>query len=191
VPGKAGWFFHPDANVDVVIHQININYLREQGFYPDFFTSDEHAVNRDRLREMGVSAGDGVFVLGFPMNLAGVQRNHVIARQGIIARVSEMVDRASQTFMIDASVFPGNSGGPVILKPEAMAIEGTKHQPRAVLVGMVTSYKPYSDIAVSVQTKRPRVIFAENSGLADVLPTDFIEETIGAWRAARDAGREK
>ena len=75
-----------------------------------------------------MSAGDGVFVLGFPMNLAGVQRNHVIARQGVIARVSEMLDGASQTFMIDSFVFPGNSGGPVVLKPDVAAIGETKAQ---------------------------------------------------------------
>ena len=32
--------------------------------------------------------------------------------------------------------------------------------------------------AVSDQTKRPRIIFEENSGLATVVPVDFIVETV-------------
>jgi hypothetical protein len=41
---------------------------------------------------------DGVFVLGFPMGLAGTQRNYVVVRQGAIARIGEMLDNASKSF---------------------------------------------------------------------------------------------
>jgi hypothetical protein len=37
---------------------------------------------------------------------------------------------------------------------------------------------PYIDVAISTQTRRPRVTFEENSGLTEVHPVDFIEETI-------------
>jgi hypothetical protein len=43
---------------------------------------------------------------------------------------------------------------------------------------MVRAYEPYQDVAVSVQTKRPRIIFEENSGLTDVIPMDDVEDTI-------------
>jgi hypothetical protein len=36
------------------------------------------------------------------------------------------------------------------------------------------SYIPYEDIAYSLQTKRPRIVFEENSGLTKVLPADNI-----------------
>jgi hypothetical protein len=67
------------------------------------------------LKNLEVAAGDGVFVLGFPTGLAGVQRNYVIVRQGCIARISEMLDGAAPGFLIDAPVYPGNSGGPVVM----------------------------------------------------------------------------
>jgi hypothetical protein len=66
------------------------------------------------MKELSVSPGDGVFVLGFPMNIAGRQRNYVIARQGCVARIGEMLDGASPLFLLDSFVFPGNSGGPVV-----------------------------------------------------------------------------
>jgi hypothetical protein len=39
----------------------------------------------------------------------------------------------------------------------------------------------YVDVAVSEQTKKARIAFEENSGLAEVLPVDFIDEAIVAW----------
>jgi hypothetical protein len=101
-------------------------------------------------------------------------------RSGTLARVRDLLARTSKIFLVDAFVFPGNSGGPVILKPEAIAIEGTKAQIAPYLIGIVQAYVPYQDVAVSLQTGRPRVIFEENAGLAAVHPVDFIEETIAA-----------
>src|SRR5450759_4401324 len=116
------------------------------------------------------------------MNLAGQQRNYVIVRQGVIARISEMIDHASPSFMIDAFVFPGNSGGPVVLRPDIVSIEGTKAHSKASLIGLVIQSRSYIDTAVSPQTKRARISFEENAGLADVLPIDCVDEAIRANR---------
>src|SRR5258708_27587178 len=155
-------------------------------YMPDaaWFANDVFVADVAKLKALDVAAGDGVFVLGFPMGLAGMQRNYVIVRQGGIARISEMLDKASKSFMIDAFVFPGNSGGPVILRPELSSIMGTKKQTPPQPIGLVLSYKPYSETAFSAQTPQPRIIFQENSGLAEVLPTDYIQEAIEAWRQA-------
>jgi hypothetical protein len=45
---------------------------------------------------------------------------------------------------------------------------------------MVVDYLSYTDVAVSQQTQRPRITFEENSGLASVLPTDYIAAAIAA-----------
>jgi hypothetical protein len=50
---------------------------------------------------------------------------------------------------------------------------------------MVIAYRPYDDTAVSLQTKKPRVIFEENSGLAEVLPIDSIEDVIVDWQKSQ------
>ncbi len=182
-PGESSWFFHPDPSIDVAAVRINAPLLQELDFQFGFFASDLTAANREKMKELEIVAGDGVFVLGFPMSLAGAQRNHVIVRQGCIARISEMLDEVSTSFMVDAFVFPGNSGGPVILKPEVGSLTGTQSHPSSVLIGVITSYRPYRDVAYSMQTKQPRVMFEENSGLADVLPIDYINEAIRAWRS--------
>ena len=122
--------------------------------------------------------GSGRFALGFPLGLIGEKRSYVIVRQGIIARIRDYLSGSTKEFLIDTSIFPGNSGGPVVIHPELTAIEGTKTIDRASLIGIVSSYVPYNDIAISQQTKRPRIIFEENSGLASVVPIEYALEVI-------------
>ncbi len=55
---------------------------------------------------------------------------------------SDTYARESQTFLIDAPCYPGNSGGPVITKPvdTSSHIAGTKNSNKSALVGMVSQY---------------------------------------------------
>jgi S1-C subfamily serine protease len=172
----ADWSNNPSGK-DVSVISIDIDVLRKRAGVA-FFPDDEMAAGIGKLNDMKVSAGDGVFVLGFPMGLVADWRNAVIVKNGIIARIEDMLASRSDTYLIDALVFPGNSGGPIILRPEISSIEGTSPQLKSYLIGMVLSYQPYTDVAVSQQTQRPRVTFEENSGLASVLPTDYIVEAI-------------
>ncbi|HME07629.1 MAG TPA: trypsin-like peptidase domain-containing protein [Bryobacteraceae bacterium] len=183
------WFTHKDPGVDISCARINWKLLEDRGIDVSFIASDTQAADTGKMKDIGVSAGDGIFVLGFPMNLAGEQRNYVIVRPGAIARITDLIESAAPVLLIDSHVFPGNSGGPVILQPNAFAIEGTKPNPRAYLLGVVKSFIPYVDVAVSPQTQRPRVTFEENSGLAEVVPVDRINEAIKAWREALPASQ--
>ena len=45
------------------------------------------------------------------------------------------------------------------------------------MIGLVSSYVPYRDVAISNQTNRPRIIFEENTGLTNIIPVDDIEKT--------------
>jgi S1-C subfamily serine protease len=172
------WVGHPDLEVDVAVLPINANLLKADGMMFHIFQDDAHAVNRAKMIELGLSEGDGVYALGFPMGLVGKHRNYVIVRQGGIARVRDMLAGASKEFLVDIGIFPGNSGGPLVSRPEAMAIEGTDSQQDAHLLGIVSEYLAYEDVAISAQTKRARIIFEENMGLAKVFPIDFIHEAI-------------
>lgn len=180
--GMPAWFTHKDAGVDVAGARINWKVLQDRGINVTFIPSDTQAADTKKMQDIGVSAGDGIFVVGFPMNLAGQQRNYAIVRPGAIARVSDLIESAATTLLIDSHVFPGNSGGPVFLEPNFLAITGTKSNNTSYLIGVVRDYISYTDVAVSTQTQRPRVTFEENSGLADVIPVDRINEAIKNWR---------
>jgi hypothetical protein len=71
--------------------------------------------------------------------MSGTERNHVIARFGMIARLDDEILTGSRTFLIDASVFPGNSGAPVIVKPSSESLAGGRPIDQVYVIGMVRS----------------------------------------------------
>lgn len=172
------WFAHSNSEIDVAVIPIPFTLLEEDGIKAAYFFSDEHAADTEKMNELGITEGDFAYVLGFPMGIIGGEKNRAIVRSGSIARIQDALAGASIDYLLDIFIFPGNSGGPVISKPEAIAIKGTKSQAAAHLIGIVKEYISYQDIAISVQTDRPRVVFEENSGLAAVHPVDFIHEII-------------
>ncbi len=172
------WSVHPKPDIDAAAIPINIQLLQQEGIQFNFFRGDDNILNREDAAAAGISEGDGVFVLGFPLGDVGKERNYVVVRHGIIARIRDALAKTSDIIVIDATVFPGNSGGPVLTRPEAVAITGTKAFTKSSLLGMVSSYIPYQDVAYSVQTKRPRITFEENTGLAQVVPMDLIVQVV-------------
>jgi len=176
--GNIIWTGHPVDSIDVAVIPINVNLLKEQQMRFNYFRSDEHVLNIAQMSNKGMTEGDFIYVLGFPMGIVDPARQYVISRSGSIARIRDVLDKHGSEIIVDAFVFPGNSGGPVISKPEVIGIGGTKVVSSAYLIGIVKEYIPYRDIAVSLQTKRPRIVFEENSGLAAIIPTDYILETI-------------
>ena len=176
--GTPLWSAHPDSEVDIGVFRLRPEILAKHGIQYSFFADLFHVANRMKARETGITEGDMVYALGFPMGLVGEERNFVILRQGCIARIRDAYAGLSKHFLVDISIFPGNSGGPVVTKAELAAIEGTKCAQAAYLIGVVSAYIPYRDIAVSAQTQKTRIIFEENSGLAAVIQIDFVKETI-------------
>lgn len=147
---------HPDPNVDVAVTTVSTKKLATEGRRVSFFQSDAQAATREQLRTRGVMEGDGVYVLGFPLGLVEEPRHTPITRGGVIARMRDTYAGARNEFLIDAPVFPGNSGGPVLLRPEGLAVMGTKSQRDALLIGIVNSYVPYIESAFSAQTGMER-----------------------------------
>lgn len=119
------------------------------------------------LKYDNVQPGTPALILGFPMGLRSEEYATAIVRRSIVSF------KAPTHYMIDGFVFPGNSGGPVVYMP-AFQVGGItigSYIDKQMLLGVVSSYIPYRDIAISVQTKRPRITFEENSGLAIVVPS--------------------
>ena len=177
--GKPYWIGHPNEEIDIAAILIRAGFLKSEKRRFSFFKEDESVVTGKVLKESSISEGDGVYLLGYPMGLVG-DRHYVICRTGSIARIRDVKDGDGKEILLDGLVFPGNSGGPVITKPDLVAISGEKPFKSASLLGIVTSYVPYKDVAISMQTKRPRIIFEENSGLSAAHPAELIKETVAA-----------
>jgi len=176
IEDKEIWHGHPSNLIDIAIIRINGGKLQEDGIKFFIFKSDRNILLKTEMIESGISLGDEIFLLGYPMGLVDLDSPVPVVRQGIIASMQNPMIK--EYFLIDSQNYPGNSGGPVIYKPNINFIEGTKNYTKSRLIGVVNSYIMYNDVAVSLQTRQQVLILSQNSGLANVIPVDYINETI-------------
>ena len=127
------------------------------------------------LRENELKTTTPILVPGFPLGLRSEKFSNPIVRHGIVARCEE------NRIILDAFIFPGNSGGPVFYVPNIKVDNQTISSPilnEQRLIGLISAYIPYVDVAISNQTKRARISFEENSGLCIAVPVDDILELL-------------
>jgi hypothetical protein len=121
-----------------------------------------------------------IFYGSFQPNINDLQKDgsvNPILRKGFVSRINN-----DGTFYIDSSAFPGNSGSPIFSYPNAIEFNEnglTIGTPKPIkLLGVMSSYVPYKEVAISVQTQQPRVIFEENTGISKVFSSQYIREII-------------
>jgi len=159
------WQFHQNPGIDLAVIPFAI----------DFAKDDLKRAGKDLFEDFErLAEGEDIFFLGYPaLDIRMEKHIKPIVRSGIISLV-----QPNKTFLIDANVFPGNSGSPVFLKPSFMDYQTSvigQLKP-AKFIGIISSYLSYRDMAISQQTGRPRITFEENSGLANVYSSSIIEE---------------
>lgn len=171
---------HPMQHTDVVAIQILPQKIIENQLVLHFFDKDDHALTLEQMKNTGVNEGNLVYALGFPMNLVNNTVKAPICRLGCISRVADAFvnPQNAEMFLVDAQAYPGNSGGPIISRPELISIEGTPNNTRSCLLGVLSGYIPYRDTLISQQTGQSIMIREENSGLTIVHPVDRIKEAI-------------
>jgi V8-like Glu-specific endopeptidase len=184
--GHRLWREHPNPDVDVLAVDVTslINShpnLENKGADYSFFAFSE-VLKREEITE-----GEEVLVIGYPLGLYHSRTHAPLVRQGIIAtKIGERINiRIRQSsgesrrveipgFLIDASIVPGSSGSPVVLKP----IVGRKVRDQ---IAMETA-KPYLlGIVSATETAAIRVesaLFPTLAGLGIVFDVETIRETI-------------
>lgn len=183
--GKKLYSEHPNEESDIVAIQILPGVIIANRLKLSFLKLEEHALTLEKMQKTGVDEGALVYTLGFPMNLMNEKIKAPICRLGCISRIADAFvepDKANN-FLVDAEVFPGNSGGPVFNRPEVVSIEGTSCNGSCNLIGILSAYVPYRELLYSKQTDNVRMIQEENSGLTIVHPVDRIKEVVELeWR---------
>jgi hypothetical protein len=160
------WVFHENEGADVAVLPVPLDPAGDDVLviHEDMF------VGPDRLSQL-----DDVFFLSFQPGISLSDPLRPVARGGLISLVNE-----DRTFFIDGFAFPGNSGSPVFMRRAPMRSEEGRVRVHQELtgrpIGIIGSYLPYNDVAVSQQTRRPRVVFEENTGLSHVWSVSFVQE---------------
>jgi len=133
---------HPDPNIDIAVGTVTpiFEALRGQGLYcffrnfnPSLSLSDEDSGLLDALEK--------VTFIGYPNGLHDQANGLPIARQGITATPISVDYGGEPVFLIDASVFPGSSGSPVMVADAgAFSVRGKGQVgERLILLGVVAA----------------------------------------------------
>lgn len=165
---------YDDPNVDIAVILLNGGFIMENKLKFSAFDIDRNVINSSGLLQRGGDEGSSVFMLGFPLGLVNVESNSPICRGGYIARIDESEINNTKQFLLDMQNFPGNSGSPVISKPEILSIGGSSTLGECLLIGIVRGYIPYEEQLVNAQTGRVVEVRSENSGIAVVHPVELI-----------------
>lgn len=158
-----------DSAVDVAVttaptHYQKWNELDWWGFPPRTHMT-KTLMTSDGPEKQPLSEGDEVFVVGFPSGFYEDVKNWAVVRHGVLAQIQPYLRGKARTFLVDGSVFGGNSGGPVVTKPQPINIVGTQRFTRNALIGMVSGC-------------RLNPTSGENADLGIVVPLDTINDTI-------------
>ena len=164
--------------MDIAVVLISGRFITENNLEFAAFNIEDHALTSSELIAQGGDEGLYVYMLGFPMGLVNVDSNTPICRGGCIARIDEKEIRNTKQFLLDIQNFPGNSGSPIITKPEIISIAGDPVLGKSVLIGIVHGYIPYEEKLINAQTQRVVEVRSENSGIAVVNPVEFITEVM-------------
>lgn len=169
-------FSSPLSDIDVAVIPIGYENLKnaEIDFTP--VIASETALSSDKYTDVGLSNGDDVYYLGFPLGLRGVEKNYAICRGGLIARVDSETIK-NKVMYLDAPVFPGNSGGPVFVKPQLAGVGKTKPLDNAWLIGIATNFLSTHGERDSLSDDQIQKLEG-HLGLSKIVITDAIEEAI-------------
>jgi V8-like Glu-specific endopeptidase len=110
------WIFHPQDDIDLCALPINVlvNAATQLG-NKLFFKSFDNTLIPSSSQIQSFDAIEDIIMIGYPNGLWDSQNNMPIIRRGITATQIKLDYNGQKAFLIDASVFPGSSGSPVLI----------------------------------------------------------------------------
>ena len=168
-PGEVEWIIHPDKDVAVIKGSPKI--LEAVGVEWEAYQSGASALVKTQIADKGIVEGEEVLMAGFPTGWREGRNDYPIVRKGVLAQIQGWLNDDHDTFLVDGSGFPGNSGGPVIIRMVYFNESKTEMKNMFSLIGMVSK-------ASSHPISGKEYGFAESADLIEVIPVDAIDETI-------------
>lgn len=171
------WVRHPDPDIDIAVLPVlfmdmipNPNLL--------VFQTGINVATIQQVHEDSIAEGDGIFLLGFPLGIGSTislgDQNTAVVRGGTIARIQEAFAGKSKYYLLDSSIYPGDSGSPVINKIERAYVKDSKPITESKLIGISVARLADED--------------TQETRLAVVHPCDYIIETIEHCTAQKANG---
>lgn len=114
--GTSNWLGHPTADVDIAVLLLGpiVQQMHEEGRAP-FFRAFSADLMLTEAQAQDLDALEDVTFVGYPNGLYDTENFLPIARRGQTATPLQNNYRGVPAFLIDASVFGGSSGSPVLI----------------------------------------------------------------------------
>jgi len=194
--GHELWTHHPNRDVAAISITAPPEFARA-AIPLNYLASD------DTFAHDAVTAGDEMMALGFPRGLSANAAGFPILRSGRVASYPLGPAKVFPTFLLDFSVFPGNSGGPVFVsrpvRPEPGVTPVANGPPAAgdggFIAGLLTQQVELNserlEIGIVTQAKfiRETIALLQNP-LADTTVANAAVVVGGRAAAAAEAARD-
>ncbi len=188
VDGKPSWFFPNDDSVDLAVSSVN---PPSEPKLDVMIVPLDQIATRDSFRQHRIGEGSTVIVTGTFVQFPGERKFQPVLRQGILSMIPDepmktTTGKLGTVYLADVHVFGGNSGSPVLAKPQ----DDMMHTGELWLIGLVSGYyfeKADSKMEIAVTVKGET---AANSGIAMIVPVDEVKkliETNPVLKGFRDA----
>lgn len=180
--GHELWTHHPNRDVAAISVKAPPEFAKA-AIPVTYLATDE------TFQKYQVGAGDEMMALGFPRGLAANQAGFPILRSGRVASYPIAPAKIFPTFLLDFSVFPGNSGGPVFMSDQAHRRPGAPGTSDDVefIAGLLTQQVELNnerlEIGIVVQARYIRETLALMDDPAAPV-TMAVQETVTGAKAA-------
>ena len=178
------WILHPTEDIAVTPLSLTsgtTNLFEEER--ASIVELDLESINRGQtaskseIARMGFYESTPVSMIGFPIGMIeGGKKNYPAVRSGTIAQIEGCLDADPEhtEFLIDGSIFGGNSGGPIVVPKGTWTAESVSRLSDTVLIGMVSgsSYAP-----VKIENESPSEVW-QNTDLVHAVTVDSINAVI-------------
>lgn len=177
------WTYHPSVSVDIAVMPLThiLDFLIEEGKMPFFrsipttlFPSPDDIQNLDAVEE--------ILFVGYPKGIYDKTNNLPIFRKGITATHPCIDFNGMPAFLIDASVFPGSSGSPVLIYDDGpWRTKSGRVNPhgRVLFLGVLQGICKYDDkIILEGICGNPTTTIRQMLDLGTVYKARTVQETI-------------
>ena len=156
--------YYPHPNPDIDLACFDVTYLLAENVY--FKPLDERCLNL--IDYSKVAPGSEVIFVGYPEDRYDIVNNLPLIRTGSIASMPDVDFNGRGQIVIDAQVFPGQSGSPVFVKSGS----------QASFLGVVCETMVKNSQLQILPTNIPRIAVEQILGLGVIIKQKHVIELI-------------